>query len=216
MIDALKKVMVFDGIGESTLSTLADMAVTRNYPKSTIIVSEGDRSDTLFLILAGSVKVFVSDDQNRELVVNIQGPGEYFGEMMLDEGPRSASVITLEPCRMAVLTRESFGTFLLKHPEASIQVIRNLIRRCRALTESAKDLALLDVYGRLAKLLLSLAREEDGRLVITEKLTKQGMGERIGASREMVSRIFKDLIAGGYLRTEGKKLIILRKPPANY
>lgn len=208
--------MIFAGISDAGLESLAAMAVSHHYAKNTIIVSEGDRSDTLFLILAGRVKIFVSDDSNRELVLGTQGAGEYFGEMILDDGTRSGSVMTLEPCHMAILTRESFRRFLAANPDAAIEVIRNLIRRCRALTENAKDLALLDVYGRLAKLLLSLAREEDGRLVITEKLTKQGIGERIGASREMVSRIFKDLTAGGYLRVEGSKLVILRKPPANY
>lgn len=216
MIDALRKVLVFAGIGDAGLEALAALAVTRSYPKNTIIVSEGDRSDTLFVILAGRVRVFVSDLDNRELVLNVQGPGEYFGEMILDDGPRSASVITLEPCRMAVVTRESFRGFIKRNPEAAIAVIRNLIHRCRALTECARDLALLDVYGRLAKLLLSLAHEEDGRLVIVEKLTKQDIGERIGASREMVSRILKDLTAGGYVRMEGGKMVILRKPPANY
>lgn len=216
MIDALKKIMVFEGISDAGLESLAAMAVMRSYAKNAIIVSEGDRSDTLFLILAGRLKVFVSDDQNRELVLNLLGPGDYFGEMILDDGPRSASVITLEACRLAVVTRESFRRFLAGNPEAAIAIIRNLIRRCRALTESAKDLALLDVYGRLAKLLLSLAEDQDGRLVINEKLTKQDIGDRIGASREMVSRIFKDLTAGGYVRMEGGNMIILRKPPANY
>lgn len=216
MIDLLKKVLVFEGISDAALESLAALAVTRNYPKNTVIVSEGDRSDTLFMILAGRVKVFVSDDGKRELVLSTQGPGEYFGEMILDDGPRSASVMTLEPCRMAVVTRESFRKVLARNPEMAVTVIRNLIRRCRVLTESAKDLALLDVYGRLAKLLLSLAHEEEGCLVIAEKLTKQEIGERIGASREMVSRILKDLTAGGYVRMEGSKMIILRKPPANY
>lgn len=216
MIDLLKKVLVFEGISDAALESLAALAATRSYPKNTIIVSEGDRSDTLFLILDGRVKVFVSDEGNRELVLSTQGPGEYFGEMILDDGPRSASVMTLEPCRMAVVTRESFRNVLATNPEMAVTVIRNLIRRCRVLTESAKDLALLDVYGRLAKLLLSLAHEEEGHLVIAEKLTKQEIGERIGASREMVSRILKDLTAGGYVRMEGGKMIILRKPPANY
>lgn len=216
MIDLLKKVLVFEGISDAALESLAALAATRSYPKNTIIVSEGDRSDTLFLILDGRVKVFVSDDGNRELVLSTQGPGEYFGEMILDDGPRSASVMTLDPCRMAVVTRESFRNVLARNPEMAVTVIRNLIRRCRVLTESAKDLALLDVYGRLAKLLLSLAHEEEGSLVIAEKLTKQEIGERIGASREMVSRILKDLTAGGYVRMEGSKMIILRKPPANY
>ena len=216
VLDALRKVTLFEGLGEEDLAALEAVIVVRSYPRNAVVVSEGDRSDTLFLILSGRVKIFVSDDEHRELVLNTQGPGEYFGEMILDDGPRSASAMTLEPCRMGVLTRERFRGVLARHLEVAVAVIRNLIRRCRALTENAKDLALLDVYGRLSKLLLSLAREEEGRLVVSENLTKQAIGERIGASREMVSRIFKDLTAGGYLRMEGRTIIIQRRPPARW
>lgn len=217
MLDALRKVALFEGLEDEDLAALEAVIVVRGYPKNAVVVSEGDRSDTLFLILSGRVKIFVSDlDVQRELVLNTQGSGEYFGEMILDDGPRSASAMTLEPCRLGVLTRERFRDVLARHPEVAVAVIRNLIRRCRALTENAKDLALLDVYGRLSKLLLSLAREEAGRLVVGGNLTKQAIGERIGASREMVSRIFKDLTAGGYLRMEGKTIVIRRRPPARW
>ena len=216
VIDALKKVSLFDSLSETELGSLAAAVVARNYPKNTIVVSEGDRSDALYLILSGRVKVYVGGEGPRELVLNIQGPGDYFGEMVLDEGPRSASVMTLEPCRLAMLTRERFRSHLHAHPDVAIAVIRNLIRRCRALTDTARDLALLDVYGRLAKLLLSLAEQDGDRLVVAEHLTKQAMGERIGASREMVSRILKDLTAGGYISMQGGKMVIQRKPPANW
>lgn len=216
MLDALRRVSLFEDLSEAELAALEAVVVSRSYQKNTIVVTEGDRSDTMYLILSGRVKVFVSDDNDKELVLNLQGPGDYFGEMVLDDGPRSASVMTLEPCKMAMLTRESFRGYLKDHPDVAVAVIRNLIRRCRNLTENAKDLALLDVYGRLSKLLLSLATEQDGRLVITEKLTKQAIGERIGASREMVSRIFKDLTAGGYIRSEGGRMIIHRRPPPNW
>ena len=216
MLEALRRVSLFEGLNETELAALEGVMVPRSYPKNTILVSEGDRSDTMFVILSGRVKIFVSDEDSRELVLNTQGPGDYFGEMVLDDGPRSASAMTLEPCRLAVLTRERFRAVLAQHPEVAVAVIRNLIRRCRALTENAKDLALLDVYGRLAKLLLSLAQPEDGQLVVSEGLTKQAIGERIGASREMVSRIFKDLTAGGYLRMDGKKIVIQRRPPARW
>jgi CRP/FNR family cyclic AMP-dependent transcriptional regulator len=216
VLEALRRVFLFEGLSEAELVALEAVVVARSYPKHAVVVSEGDRSDTLFLILSGRVKIFVSDQGDKELVLGTQGPGEYFGEMVLDDGPRSASAVALEPCRMGVLTRERFRAFLAAHPQVAIAVIENLIRRCRALTENAKDLALLDVYGRLSKLLLSLAHSEDGRLVVSEPLTKQAIGERIGASREMVSRIFKDLTAGGYLRMEGKKIVIQRKPPAHW
>lgn len=216
MIETLKKVPLFASMSDAHLDSLAAAVVPRSFPKNTIVVSEGDRSDALYLILSGRVKVFVSGEEAKELVLNVQSPGEYFGEMVLDDGPRSASVMTLEACRLGILTGQDFRALLARHPDAAIVVIRHLIRRCRALTESARDLALLDVYGRLAKLLLSLAQPEDGRLVVSERLTQQAMGERIGASREMVSRILKDLTAGGYIAMHGGKMVIQRKPPANW
>lgn len=216
MPEGLRGISLFENVGDEDLEALEAIVVSRNYPKNAIIMTEGDHSDTILLIVSGRVKIYVSDENNKELVLDILGPGQCFGEMVLDEGPRSASVMTLEPCQMAMLTRASFRSYLADHPEVAIGLIRHLINRCRALTENAKDLALMDVYGRLSKLLLSLAEEEEGRLVIREKLTKQAIGERIGASREMVSRIFKDLTAGGYIRSEGNAWVIQRRPPANW
>lgn len=216
VIDGLKNITLFAGMSSADLESLAAAAIARSYPKNTIVVAEGDRSDTLYFILAGRVKIFLCDEHAREMLLRTQGRGEYFGEMMLDYGVRSASVMTLEPSRFAVLPRDQFRDFLAHHPDTALALIHNLIRRTRSLTEAVGDLALLDVYGRVAKLLLSLAREEDGRLVVAERLTQQEIGERIGASREMVSRILKDLAAGGYVRFEGRRLVIQRKPPRRW
>ncbi len=216
MIEALKKISLFDGMSDEDLSALAGIVVTHRYPKNAVIVSEGEKNDTMFLVLKGRLKIFVSDENDHELVLNIQGEGEYFGEMVLDEGPRSASVMTMEPCELAMITRRSFRDCLATNPSMALVIIHNLIRRCRILTRNAKDLALLDVYGRLSKLLTALAEEQDGLWVINEKLTKQAMGDRIGASREMVSRIVKDLIAGGYVRMEKGRMRILRKLPSHW
>jgi len=211
--DSLKAVSLFSGLSPQEIATLADGAIVRTFPKNTIVVTEGERSDSLYVILSGRVRVFVSDEHGKDLVINIEGPGEYFGELALDEGPRSASVATLEPCKMAVIANEVLRGFLASHPEAALQLIRGLIARTRRTTESLKDLALLDVYGRVAKLLLELAREADGRLVIDERLTQQDIADRVSASREMVSRILKDLTTGGYITNEGGKIVIQRRPP---
>jgi CRP/FNR family cyclic AMP-dependent transcriptional regulator len=176
-------------------------------------MTEGERSDSLYVVLSGRVKVYVSDEHGKDLVLNVQGPGEYFGELALDEGPRSASVMTLEPCKLAVIANDVLREFLTGHPEAAVQLVRGLIARVRRATESLKDLAQLDVYGRVAKLLLELAREADGRLVIDQRLTHQDIADRVSASREMVSRILKDLTTGGYLANEGGRIVIQRRPP---
>jgi CRP/FNR family cyclic AMP-dependent transcriptional regulator len=211
--ESLKAVSLFSVLSDEAIGALADAAIVRSFPKNTIVVTEGDRSDSLYAILSGRVKVYVSDEHGKDVILNIQGPGEYFGELALDEGPRSASVATLEPCRMAVIANDVLRNFLATHPEAAFELIRGLIGRARHLTESLKDLALLDVYGRVAKLLLELATEVDGRLVVDQRLTQQDIGDRVNASREMVSRILKDLTAGGYIAQEGGKIVIRRRPP---
>jgi CRP/FNR family transcriptional regulator, cyclic AMP receptor protein len=211
--ESLKAVPFFSGLSPHEIGTLADGAIVRTFPKSTIVVTEGERSDSLYVILSGRVKVFVSDEHGKDLVLNVQGPGEYFGELALDEGPRSASVATLEPSKMAVIANDVLRGFLASHPEAALQLIRALIGRTRYMTESLKNLALLDVYGRVAKLLLELATEADGRLVIDQRLTQQDIADRVSASREMVSRILKDLTTGGYITNEGGKIVIQRRPP---
>jgi CRP/FNR family cyclic AMP-dependent transcriptional regulator len=211
--DSLKAVSLFSALSPQEIAALADAAIVRTYPKNTIVVTEGERSDSLYVILSGRVKVFLSDEHGKDLVINVEGPGEYFGELALDEGPRSASVATLESCKMAVIANEVLRGFLASHPEAAVQLIRGLIARARRMTESLKDLALLDVYGRVAKLLLELAKETDGRLVIDQRLTQQDIADRVSASREMVSRILKDLTTGGYVTQEGGRIVIQRRPP---
>ena len=216
MLAGLGKIALFEGIGRAELEALGQVTVARSFPEGAIVVNEGDRADSLYLILSGSVTIFVAGDDGRRVVLGTQGAGEYFGELALSDGVRSASAITAEPCRLGTLERSAFLGFLADHPQAALALIDHLIRRTRTLTERVRDLALLDVYGRLAKLLLSIALEENGQLVVEPGMTQQEMGERIGASREMVSRILKDLKAGGYVRFEGRRIVILRKPPKRW
>jgi len=198
---------------EAYLKALADQGTTKAYPKNTVIVQEGDRSDSLYVILSGRVKIYLADEEGKELLLNTQGPGQYFGEIILDEGVRSASVMTLEPCKFSVITRDQFKAFLAENPEGALLLIRSLIHRIRELTKTVGNLGLLDVYGRVAKLLLELATEQDGKLVIAEPLTQQDMASRVGCSREMISRILKDLRTGGYIRMENDRIVIAKKPP---
>jgi CRP/FNR family transcriptional regulator, cyclic AMP receptor protein len=196
------------------LKALADQGAVKAFPKNTIIISEGDRSDSLFIIQSGKVKIYLADEDGKEMLLGTHGPGEYFGEMILDEGPRSASVMTLEPSRFAVITTDQFRQFLTAHPDIGLELIKSLIHRVRALTKTVGNLGLLDVYGRVARLLLDMAVEENGKQVIKEHLTQQDMASRVGCSREMISRILKDLRVGGYLKTEGDRMVIEKKPPS--
>lgn len=198
------------------LKALSEQGSVKAYPKNTIIISEGERSESLFIVLSGRVKVFLADEDGKEVLLSTQGPGEYFGEMILDDGPRSASVMTLEPCRFAVITTDQFKQFLARNPEAGLELVKSLIHRVRALTKTVGNLALLDVYGRVARLLLDLATEIDGRQVITGHLTQQDMASRVGCSREMISRIMKDLRVGGYIKMDGDDIVIAKTPPRNW
>jgi CRP/FNR family cyclic AMP-dependent transcriptional regulator len=202
-----------DVLSEAEIKAVARRAVTRAFPKNTIVVTEGDRTDTLHIIVSGRVKIYASDDKGKEIVLNHAGPGEYFGELVLDEGPRAASVMTLEPTRFLVVPKEDFRDFVANSPEFSLHLIRKLIRRVRVLTSDVKSLALMDVYGRVARMLLELAVEREGLLVIEERPTQQEMANRVGASREMINKILGDLASGGYIAVEHDRITIARALP---
>jgi CRP/FNR family cyclic AMP-dependent transcriptional regulator len=201
---------------EAELRALAEHATAQAFPKNSVIINEGDRSDSIFVIESGRVKVFLHGQDGKEVLLNIHGPGEYFGEMVLDEGPRSASVMTVERSKFLVIPKAEFRRFVSAHPDFAMRLINRLMLRVRALTESVGSLALLDVYGRVARLLLELAVEKDGKLVVAERLTQQDIADRVGSSREMVSRIFKDLTAGGYIEVEDRRITICRDLPSKW
>ena len=192
-------------------SPLITQGIIRIFRRDTVIVSEGDVTDSFHVILSGRVKVFVSDEHGREIVLSTHGPGDYFGETGVDEGPRCASVITLEASRMAIIPREQFVEFLAQHTDVAIRVIRKMGRHIRSLTQKVKSLALVDVYGRVARLLSELSSANGGARVI-ERLTQQEIANRVGASREMISRVLRDLSAGGYIAIDKKHITILKRP----
>jgi CRP/FNR family cyclic AMP-dependent transcriptional regulator len=203
-------------INDQFTRQLAALGRVRTYPKNTVFITEGDSSDSVFVILSGRVKVFISDSEGHEMILDTQGPGEYVGEMALDGKPRSASVLTLEPSTFAVVGREPVREAIRQNPDFALEMISRIIDRARIATSSVKDLALLDVYGRVARLLLNMATEQNGKLMIPEKLTQQEIAERVGASRDMVSRIFRDLTQGGYISVENRFITINKKPPARW
>jgi CRP/FNR family transcriptional regulator, cyclic AMP receptor protein len=200
-------------LSEAELKAILQHAVPRAYPKNTIVVSEGDRAETLYIVASGRLKIYVSDEKGKEIVLNHAGPGEYFGEVMLDEGPRSASVMTVEPTRLLVVSKADFASFLSASPGFALHLVRKLVRRVRALTGTVKSLALMDVYGRVARMLLELAVERDGKQVIENRPTQQEMASRIGCSREMISRILTDLAEGGYVEVDRETITIARALP---
>lgn len=198
----------------AVVSEMALLGTTRSVPARTIIINEGDPADAFYILLRGRVRVYLADGDGREVLLNEHGPGEHVGEMLLDGGVRSASVMTTEPCRFSVLTREQLETYLASHPVAAMALIRMLIGRVRILTRTVGSLSLLDVYGRVAGLLLDMAVEEpDGRLALPGRPTQRELARRVGASREMVGRILRDLREGGYIEIVDHRIILLRRPP---
>jgi CRP/FNR family transcriptional regulator, cyclic AMP receptor protein len=211
----LENIPLFTGLTPGEIGAIGAHAVTRNYPKCAVIINEGEMSDSLYCIQSGKVKVYVSDEDGKEVILNIMGPNQYFGELaLIDDSPRSASVMTMEPTALSIVSKAAFRDCLAKNPDIALNLLRYFTQRVRGLTENVKNLALLDVYGRVARTLLSLATPRDDGLVIEDKLTQQDIANMVGASREMVSRILKDLSVGGYIKTEGRQIVINEKLPA--
>ena len=206
----------FAPLADQTLRRIAETGVVRAFPRNTVLINEGDVGDSLYIVLSGRVKVYSSNESGREFVIDFHGPGEYVGEMSLDGAPRSASVMTVEPTTCAVVNRAQFRDFVLAHPDFAMHLIERLIRRVRVTTGNLKSLALSDVYGRLVRLLNALVEEVDGKLVVPERLTQQEIADRVGASRDMIGKLMKDLVAGGYLAVEDRTITILKKLPTGW
>jgi CRP/FNR family cyclic AMP-dependent transcriptional regulator len=214
----LQQVELFQGLSDDELETLFGNTSSRSFPKNTVVIHENDPADSLFIIESGKVKVYCSDKNGKEFIMNTQAEGDYFGELaLLDDSTRSASVRTVEKSSFCIIFKENFNRVLDEHPNIARKMIRNLAARVRKLTADVKSLALQDVYGRVANVLMDLAEERgDGTLYIPEKLTQQDIADRVGASREMVARILKDLTIGDYIRFEGRHIIINSRLPAKY
>ncbi|MDH3690761.1 MAG: Crp/Fnr family transcriptional regulator [Gammaproteobacteria bacterium] len=213
----LKDIPFFSGLSESDLEIISSHATTKTFPKNSIIVNEGDETNSLYVILSGRVKIYLSDEEGKEIILGFASSGEHFGELaLLDSEPRSASVMTLENSNLLIISKGDFIDCLTKNPEISIALINQLIHRIRALTENVKSLALNNVYRRIVSTLLHLAVKRADDLLVVQKITQQDLANMVGASREMVSRILKDLSAGGYITIERKTITINKTLPSGW
>ena len=206
----LKAVPLFSSLNEGQLSLLRPCLQQRSYPRGSFILREGEQTDALYVIVSGRVKVLIPDEAGREVILAVLGVNEFFGEMgLLDGQPSSASVETLEACRMLRLSKAGFTAALQQNFELAMVIIGNLVKRLRGADRKIESLALVDVYGRVARLLLDHAEEVDGSLIVSKAPPKQEIARMIGASREMVSRVVKDLQVRGYIRAEKRKIFLL-------
>jgi CRP/FNR family cyclic AMP-dependent transcriptional regulator len=195
----LKTVPLFQSFPEDYLRMLTTVVTRKSAPRSTTIMGAGDATDSLSLSLSG----------RRQVILSILGPGEFFGEMgLIDDEPRSASVVTIEPCELLSIAKRDFKKCMAENFEMTQAVMRGLVRRLREADRKIGSLALLDVYGRVARLLLDMAENVDGEKIVTKRLPKQDIAKMIGASREMVSRVMKDLQTGGYIEMRGSNIVL--------
>jgi CRP/FNR family transcriptional regulator, cyclic AMP receptor protein len=206
----LKSVPLFSAFTEQQLVTLLNYVQHRSFPRNVFVIQAGDETDSLYVILSGKVKVLIPDDQGHEVILSVMGPHDFFGEMgILDDQPRSASVSTLEPCEMLRLSKAGFMTCLKENSDVAMLVIRNLVKRLREADRKIESLALIDVSGRVVRLLVDMAEEVDGKLVVSRTPPKQEIARMIGASREMVSRVIKELQGKGLIRAERRSMVIV-------
>ena len=214
---ALKAVPFFTQLSDRELDVVRAVASEKTYPKNAVVLTEGEMGDSLYMIQSGKVKVFIGDEEGREIILKILGPGDFFGEMsMIDKQPRSASITTLEASVFLVLSHAAFEKCIEQVPRIATVVMRILAQRVREADKKIGTLALMDVYGRVASTLLELAVMDNGKLMVGEKLSQQDLANMVGASREMVNRILKDLSERGFISVESKSITIINRelPPS--
>lgn len=208
----LKTVPLFSSLSDEQLRVLQPCLQQRSYPRRSYILRAGEETDALYIILSGRVKVLIPDEEGREVILAVMGPNEFFGEMgLLDDLSRSASVEALDACEMLRFSKSGFMACLKDNFELAMVILRNLVKRLREADRKIESLALIDVYGRVARLLLDQAEEIDGMWIVKQAPPKQEIARMIGASREMVSRVVRDLQQRGYIRTEKRKVFLLDK-----
>ena len=216
LTETLKRTSLFNELDSSDIEAVASQTVIRQFPKNTVIVSQGDDTDSFYVIIQGKVDVFLHNDKGKEIIINTLSESESFGELAPLGGiPRQASIITTEESTFGVISRQVFMDTLLTKPSISMRIIDLLIHRIQDLTEEVSSLALEDVYNRVVRVLYKHA-EEIGEKLVTEKLTQQDIASRVGATREMVHRILKELKTGGYISIEGKHITIEKKLPPGW
>lgn len=206
--DTLRAVPLFSQLREDDIESIGDVARERSYPKNSVIVFEEDPGDALYAVLSGQVKVVLVGEDGREVILSTLSKGDFFGEMsLIDDEPRSAHVIAMEDSNLLVVRREDFHKQLEETPRIAIGLLRALCKRLRHADSKIGGLVLLDVPGRVARLLVDLADEEDGSR-ITKKITHHMIAQMIGSSRETVSRTMRSFADQGLIAVSKEAIAI--------
>lgn len=216
-VSMIEKIHLFETLDNDTLNFFNEVAVSKTYPKNTVLFTKGDETNALYIIEKGKVKSILMDEEGKEMILNIHGPGECFGEIALIDGqPRSATVMTKETTRVTLIYKKDFLSVLDNNMSFAKCMMKLLIERLRRATENIERLVFQDVYGRVVNVLLQLSRDEGDKKIVEESLTHQEISNMVGSSREMVSKILKELTNGGYLTIEKKTITINKQLPLSF
>lgn len=206
--DVLRRVPLFSDLAEAELARFAEVLREREYPKNSVILFEDDPGDALYVVSTGQVKVVLIGEDGREVILSVLTDGDFFGEMsLIDDEPRSAHVIAMKDSHLLVLRREDFQAQLEVQPKIALKLLRVLVQRLRRADEKIGGLVLLDVNGRVARLLLDMA-DEGGGPKITRRLTHHTIAQMIGSSRETVSRAMRELVGRGFIEVTRREISI--------
>lgn len=209
--ELIRRVPLFSLLTDAQATSIADSVVKRRFRRGERIVEQGKKSDALFILLTGRARVIAADSRGREVIFATLRPGDHVGEMsLIDDEPHSATVVAEVQTDVLELSREEFARCLPENSSMAYAVMRGLVKRLRQADRKIESLALLDVYGRVAHALLEFAApDKDGQLIIREKVSRQDLAKMVGASREMVSRVMKDIEERGFVQyaEDGSMLI---------
>lgn len=213
----IKQVDLFADLDEESLGLLVSHSRAVSFKKNSILMTEGETGESLYIIETGSVRIYVSDEHGAEMTVFVQRPGSYIGEIsLLDGAPRTASVVAIEDTRVLVISKTSFFECVSKNPQIAFRIIQSVTQRLRKATDDIRNLALKNVYQRLAYKLTELSSEKDGVLELPRKYSQRELANMIGASREMVGKILAELSSGGYINTDGPRVQLVKTLPHDW
>jgi CRP/FNR family cyclic AMP-dependent transcriptional regulator len=210
----LRSIPLFSCLNDAELQSLETVSVIKIFAKNTVLFSQGDDSDSFYVVCSGQVNVGINDEEGREIILTQLGTGEYFGEMaLLDGEPRSAYVMTREKTTLLIISKNDFYHLLSSNPKIMLNLLKGLQKRLREANKKIESLALMNVYGRVARILIQKAGSSEPGAVIEEKITHHEIASMVGASREMITRVLKELVKDGYISIQSKRITILERLP---
>jgi len=211
-LDLIRRVPLFSMLTAEQAKVIADSVVKRRLRRGEIVVEQGRKSHALYILLNGRARVLTADVRGREVILAVLQAGDYVGEMSLIDGEAHSATVRAEvQTDLLVLGRAEFARCLPEPTSLAYAILRGLVARLRAADRQIESLALLDVYGRVARTLLDMAEDDKGVLIIRSKVSRQDLAKVVGASREMVSRVMKDLEARGHIETQDNGWVVVKE-----